>query len=264
MNHVFGPIKSYISVVNMHTIIVVALSCAATALCIHFDVRIDLPTGIIGLAIVFPIVFSINAAYRRREDALKYFASLKAHAASLYYAHRDWIPENDQQHPRRMKDIFDNLLHSVHYYFTGSENDNEKLQKVYGQFSHLSQSMEVLRTAGVSGSEISRGNQYLRAIMIEFERMRNIHLYRTPKTLRAYSQVFLNIFPILYAPYFAYVSDESMWVSGYIVAVFYSLVLVSLDNIQEDLENPYDGFGADDLHLDVAENYDKILTNTVQ
>ena len=37
--------------------------------------RWALPTGLIGIAIVFPIVFSINAAYHRREEALGYFAA---------------------------------------------------------------------------------------------------------------------------------------------------------------------------------------------
>lgn len=37
--------------------------------------------------------------------------------------------------------------------------------------------------------------------------------------------------------------------------ILYCLVLVGLDNIQDQLENPYDGFGPDDLHLDVADEY---------
>ena len=40
-----------------------------------------------------------------------------------------------------------------------------------------------------------------------------------------------------------------------------SLILVSLDNIQEDLEDPFDQIGADDLNLDVAHHYDRILAD---
>ena len=47
--------------------------------------------------------------------------------------------------------------------------------------------------------------------------------------------------------------------SGYAVAVIYSLVLVTLDNIQEDLEDPYDGVGEDDVQLDVSEEYQALL-----
>jgi len=37
--------------------------------------------------------------------------------------------------------------------------------------------------------------------------------------------------------------------------------LVSLDNIQEDLESPYDQIGADDLNLNVADQYNRILND---
>ena len=109
MDHLTNPIKSFLRIVDLHTFIVVALACIATFLCLEYEVYIDLPTALIGIAIVFPIVFSINAAYRRREDALKYFSSLKGHAIALYYAHRDWIPDENSEHASRMKAIFDDL-----------------------------------------------------------------------------------------------------------------------------------------------------------
>ena len=95
--------------------------------------------------------------------------------------------------------------------------------------------------------------------MFEFERMRNVHLYRTPTALRAYSSIFLNAFPVLFAPYFAKVSNDYYYAAGYLVAAFYCLVLVGLNNIQEDLEHPYDQVGADDLNLDVADRYSRVL-----
>ena len=33
------------------------------------------------------------------------------------------------------------------------------------------------------------------------------------------------------------------------LAIIYSLVLTILDNIQEDLEDPFDGVGSDDIRL---------------
>jgi predicted membrane chloride channel (bestrophin family) len=255
-------IVNFFRLVNVHTAIVIALSCTATYLCLQYKVIVDLPTGLIGIAIVFPIVFSINAAYRRREEALRYFASLKAHAIALFYAHRDWVPEETADHSNRMKDLIDQLLQSIHKYFAGKEDNEADFAAVYRHFSVISSSMEKLRDANVSNSEISRCNQYLRAMMIDFERMRNIHIYRTPMSLRAYSQIFLNALPVLFAPYFATISQKFSFSSGFLVAVLYSLVLVSLDNIQGDLEHPYDEVGVDDLNLNVAERYERILTSS--
>ena len=74
-------------------------------------------------------------------------------------------------------------------------------------------------------------------------------------TLRAYSRIFLNIFPILYATYFTNLCKESYAVVDCGVAILYSVVLVSLDNIQENLESPYDSVGADNGNLDLIDEY---------
>ena len=153
-------------------------------------------------------------------------------------------------------------MESIRKSFISDAEKEADFQQIYKVFSQMSDSMEKLRAAQVSGSEISRANQYLRSIIIEYERMRNIFVYRTPTALRAYSQVFLNAFPILFAPYFADLSDKHFFSLGFLVAAFYSLVLVSLDNIQEELENPFDEVGVDDVDLNVAEQYQKVLITT--
>jgi hypothetical protein len=45
----------------------------------------------------------------------------------------------------------------------------------------------------------------------------------------------------------------------YGVAIVYSVVLVSLDNIQENLENPYDRMGRDDIDLEINAELDDML-----
>ncbi len=255
-------IKNFLSLLNWQTAIVILLSVVATYFCIMFNIVVELPTGLIGIAIVFPIVFSINAAYRRREEALRAFASLKAHCVALFYAHRDWVPGASSKHQKRFQGLMMNLLDSIRKCFIADSEKEDDFQQIYQVFSQMSNSMEKLRAAQVSGSEISRANQYLRSIIIEYEKMRNIFVYRTPTALRAYSQVFLNAFPILFAPYFADLSDKHFFSLGFLVAAFYSLVLVSLDNIQERLENPYDEVGVDDVNLNITEQYQKILTSS--
>lgn len=257
-------IKHFVGIIDAHTVVVTALALLSTWLCLHFNLAADIPTGLIGIAIIFPIVFSINAAYRRREEALKAFASLKAHAIAIFYAHRDWVPEGKgvDHAPRARQAILD-LLTGIREYFSWGwpDNSDPNLADVYGRFSTFSKSIETARADGLTSGEASRSNQYMRAMMIEFERMRNILAYRTPVALRAYSKVFLNIFPILFGPYFAYIAESKSEypAMGYAVAVLYSLVLVSLDNIQERLEIPFDSVGKDDLRLDVGPLYSPVL-----
>ncbi len=257
-------IKHFLGIVDAHTVTVTVLALLSTWLCRHFGLAADIPTGLIGIAIIFPIVFSINAAYRRREEALKSFASLKAHAIAIFYGHRDWVPDGrgaEDHAPRARRAILELLAGIKEYFNTGWRANDPDLADVYGRFSAFSRSIEEARAAGLSSGEASRSNQYMRAMMIDFEKMRNILAYRTPVALRAYSKVFLNIFPILFAPYFAYIAESKSDypLVGYAVAVLYSMVLVSLDNIQENLEIPFDSVGHDDLRLDVGALYAPVL-----
>ena len=62
-------------------------------------------------------------------------------------------------------------------------------------------------------------------LMSSYETLNSLSEYRTPRGLKAYSNVFLAIFPILFSPYFASLSSEFYSV-GLVVAFIYSLVLV--------------------------------------
>lgn len=256
-------LRNFIRIVDAQTIVITVLAVVATWLCDRFDLEADMPTGIIGIAIIFPIVFSINAAYRRREEALRFLSSLKSHAASIYYAHRDWVPAAAEGREQlAMKALPRRLLERIRDHLSSSRRgDTAGLQAVYDVFSEYSAEHERVRALGVPTGEVCRCNQYLRSMMIDFENMNNIHQYRTPVALRAYSSLFLNAFPIIYAPYFAHLCVDTTPLVGYAVAVLYAVVLVSLDNIQEALEDPFDSFGddADDIDLDIADSYTGML-----
>ena len=252
---------TFLKIIDGHTVIITVLALLFTFLCRQFEFVFEIPTTLIGIAVIFPLVFSISSAYRRREEALRYFASLKGHAAALYIAHRDWLPK-EQDEGARGNELVHDLLTAVSDYLHADEsnqgNDPHQIYRVVDAFSN---SHEQLRQQGVTNSEISRANQYLRSIIIDFERMKNIARYRTPVAMRAYSSFFLSIFPIFFSPYFASVAyPDYPWV-GYFIAILYSVVLVSLDNIQERLENPYDGVGADDLRLDIADAFTALIGN---
>jgi predicted membrane chloride channel (bestrophin family) len=251
---------NFFKIIDRQTIAITILALISTWLCRQFDYLFEIPSGLIGIAVIFPLVFSISSAYRRREEALRYFATIKGHAAAIYLAHRDWLP-NDQDMGDQAATLVQELLTAVSNNLHASETEKEQtLHKVYRTYDAISHSHEQLRQMGVTSGEVSRSNQALRSIMIEFERMRNIANYRTPVALRAYSSFFLSLFPIVFAPYFASIAYPDYLVPGYLVAILYSLILVSLDNIQESLENPYDGVGPDDLRLDIADAFAGLLT----
>ncbi|MCP4359554.1 MAG: hypothetical protein GY796_16210 [Chloroflexi bacterium] len=254
-----NTLQNFLQIVDRHTVLVTALALFFTFVCRQIGFVFDMPTNLLGIAVVFPLVFSIVSAYRRREDALKYFASLKAHAIALYFAHRDWPGAEESLEDEGGKLLYELFTAVAAYFQADQQRQEQELNRVYQVFDAFSKSHEQMRQHGVTSGEVSRANQYFRAIMIEFERMKNISRYRTPVALRAYSRLFLTIFPILFAPYFANVAYPNFPFAGYMVAIFYSLILVSLDNVQDHLENPFDGIGPDDLRLEIADKYLSLL-----
>lgn len=251
--------RSFTLIINYKTFIITALSVISAYLCYTYGYIAKFPSELVGVAIVFPVVFSIGSAYNRRETALQRWADFRGHAIAIYFATRDWPTNKDNDLPSRTRELIHEMVQ-----FTSAilkvdrEEWAEKEHQFYQMFSKLSQMTMELRTYGVQSGEISRVSQYVSKMVIAFDNMKIIFQYRTPITLRAYSKVFIYIFPIIYGPYFASTFHDYSADLEYVMPVLYSFILVSLDNIQDHLENPFDQVGEDDIQID-SEEMDRLM-----
>ncbi len=253
-------LKSFALIINYKTFLITALSVASSYLCFHFELTAKFPDMLVGVAIVFPVVFSIGSAFTRRETALQRFSDFKGHAIAIFYATREWTTTKENDLPNRSREIIREMMALMKDIFKSERSKdwikNEK--KMYAKFSQLSQLTMEMRTFGVQSGEISRVSQYVSKMIIAFDNMKIIHHYRTPVTLRAYSKVFIYIFPIIYGPYFASTFHDYSSHLEYVMPILYSFILVSLDNIQDHLENPFDEVGEDDVVIDAEETVELI------
>ena len=245
-------LKSFLLIINYKTLIITTLSVISTYVCYRLGFTAKFPDMLVGVAIVFPVVFSIGSAYNRRESALQRFSDFKGHAIAIYYAARDWTTDKDHDLPQQVRKLITDMMAIMREMFTSS--NRAELQKnerrIYEHFSRLSGITNVMRSHGVQTSETSRVNQYVSKMIIAFDNLQVVHTYRTPVTLRAYSKVFIYIFPIIYGPYFASTFNDFSANLEYVMPVLYSFILVSLDNIQDHLEHPFDEVGEDDIRID--------------
>lgn len=248
-------LRSFFLIINYKTVVITALSVISSYICFHYGFIAKFPDMLVGIAIVFPVVFSIGSAYTRRETALQRFSDFKGHAIAIYYATRDW--PNDQQHdlPAQTRQLIKELMVMMRGIFTSAQRKDWEVneRKVYEYFSKLSHITMSMRKYGVQSGEISRVSQYVSKMIIAFDNLKITHAYRTPVTLRAYSKVFIYIFPVLYGPYFASTFAEYSGHLEYAMPILYSFILVSLDNIQDHLEHPFDEVGEDDIRIDEHE-----------
>lgn len=246
--------NSFTLIINRRTLAITLLSVLSTYFCIQFGIVAKFPDIMVSVAIVFPIVFSIGAAYSRRETALQRLADINGHAAALYYAARDWPTDPNNDLAEQIRQLYHEMMLLMKHMFRTTNDPNwpANEKKMYELFSRLSLLTMELKKYGVGG-ELSRLSQYVSKIIIAFDNLKVICRYRTPITLRTYSKVYIYAFAVIYGPYFASSAKDFSGALEYVMPVLYSFILVSLDNIQDHLENPFDGVGEDDIHLDVED-----------
>lgn len=250
--------QSLARVINLKSLVISALAVLSTWLCLQLEITANFPETLIATAIVFPLVFSISTAYGRREKALEEYGSIKAHGRALYFAARDWLADCDERRLTELRAALGELLTACRDMFTHPLNDMPHYeQRIHRAFSSLSLLVRKLRDDGLPATECSRCNQYVSKIITSFENIKHIYQYRTPRSLRAFSDFFILLLPILYGPYFAAQAVEFSKELFYVMPVLFALILVGLANIQDHLENPFDQIGEDD----VAINPDKFVAS---
>ncbi|AIY11972.1 hypothetical protein [Cellulophaga baltica] len=257
-------IKRFLLIVNLQTVIISGLAVISTAICIHYKYEAEFPLTLVATSIIFPIVFSIGGAYKRREAALKEYAAIKGYLRAIYFVFRDWIDQPKPENVTKMSSLIYDFFNNFRIMFTDSKSnliENEK--KVYDNFSDFSLYIKhELREEGLSAGECSRTNQYLQKMMVSFESIKHIYQYRTPRTLRAFSSLFIKILPIIYGPYFAFKAEEMSWGLEFVIPILLTMILVSLENIQEHLENPFDQIGEDDIKFNVEKFIERLNHTT--
>lgn len=248
-------IKSFRLIINYKTFLVTGLSVLSSYLCFRWGLLANFPDMLVGVAIVFPVVFSISSAYMRRETALQRYSDFKGHAVAIYFASRDWPSDKENNLPDQTRTVMNELYKTLKAMFKIKNHLQLDMyeRKIYDLFSKLSHITMEFRNYGVQSGEISRVSQYVSKMIIAFDNMRLTHRYRTPITLRAYSKVFIYTFPIIYGPYFANTFHAFSAQLEYVMPILYSFILVSLDNIQDQLEDPFDEVGEDDIVIEVEQ-----------
>ncbi len=243
-------LSSILTVINAKSLLIAALGVASTWLCLITGIKADFPLTLIATAIVFPLVFSISTAYARREKALEEYGAIKANGRSLYLASRDWLPTHDEGRDTRLKGSLHELLSACR---DMCKSPIDKMpgfeRRIYGAVGGLSQFASDMRHAKLASTECSRLNQYVSRIATAVENIRHIYEYRTPRTLRAFSNFFIPLLTVLYGPYFALQAEQFDAKLFFVMPILFALILVGLSNIQDHLENPFDQIGEDDVAI---------------
>eukprot|EP00045_Choanoeca_perplexa_P016679 m.227810 g.227810 ORF g.227810 m.227810 type:complete len:926 (-) comp17328_c0_seq2:1353-4130(-) len=239
--------------------IALVLTVLFVFICERYDLVWNIEVNIVIGPLIFPLAFSINASYQRRERVLEEFAALKSSMAELYWAHRDWTIGsnlNCTSHAESVRKNIINTMDCLLKYLTHESRYNRevKLGRMYRLMSRLSKANTMLIRSDIPGAgplaatAVKQHNE----IVLRFERLRSIREYMTPRSVRNFFKVFVFLIPMILAPYFVAVSrnadSNTLW-GAYFSAVVVTLLFGALQSVQDGLDDPFDGIGEDDVSL---------------
>ena len=234
----------YLAIINLRTFLVLCVYLLTTFLAITLDIRFDYDITLISIAIIFPLVFTIRAAFRRREKSLEYLSRMKSGLMTIYY----FFENSDKLVDERKKEIRDILVHvplSVNKYLMYSGDEEIVRAAVQKVFEFMQKQKEY-----ISNSLAYKVFRFMKDVHQGIEAVMAVNRHRTPISLRAYCLVFIYIFPLIYVPSFLeMVGGNTPVYLLYLVIALKGFILVSLFNVQEHMEDPFDQSGLDDIRL---------------
>lgn len=222
------------------------ISIVVTYLSIHFNLGYNVDLTLLSIAIVFPLVFNIRGAFRRREKALQHLSQFRAALKTTYFYLQMSVslPDEDK---KKLEDILEKISDETVIHL---RNGTDEAEAVDAAMEELQRFVIHLKD-DIPGRIRDRIFRYMNDLQEGFENVHAINIHRTPKALKAYCLIFIYIFPFIYAPTIVYNigATENAWVVYFIVVVT-EYILISLYNIQDQIEYPFDDIGVDDIKLE--------------
>jgi hypothetical protein len=230
---------------NLRTFLAVSISQIAAFVAIHYEIKFNLNLMLFGLAVVFPLHFSIQAAFKRREKALEYLSGFKAGLMALYYYFqiaKDLPLERKTQGVNLLKFTADQLVHQLEKQEWSYELFQRKMNEI---FSFIETNREQLVKR-----HINKMIRHLSGVQESSVYLLSLSTHRTMVGMRFYSVFFIFIFPLVYVPILLHRLDEIVpyWTIQ-LFAGFTTLILVTLTNFQKMIEYPFDPGGMDNIRL---------------
>ncbi len=236
----------YLSIINHRTLITLLLSLLVPFCAYNFEIIYNIDLTLISIAIIFPLVFAIRGAFKRREKALE-FLSLHRGAIktiSYFFMNSTKLPlEAKNEINEILNDLSNSFLNHLSQSNHNTDEIDNKTQLIY-QFIEK-------HNEELSGGVKQKIFRFIRDVHVSQENLIAIHTHRTPISLKAYCLIFIYMFPVIYTPTIINkIGLENPVGLTYFVIILSEFILISLYNIQDQMEYPFDKDGLDDIKLD--------------
>ena len=230
---------------NVRTFFAIAISQLATFLAIQFKLELSHNILLFSLAIVFPLHFSLQAAFKRREKALEYFSLFKAGAMAVHYSFQVSEELADDK-KLEVKTLVKNMVSTLAEQLEGFKPGFATMQL---RINEVMTFAEKNREA-ISKRNVLRVIRYMKDVTDSATYLTSLVSHRTMHGIRFYATLFILLFPFIQAPIVMHTLGSRVpeW-TLYLIAAMGSVVVITLDNFQKLIEYPFDPRGLDNIKV---------------
>src|SRR6185436_20892163 len=141
---------------------------------------------VISIALIFPLVFTIRAAFRRREKALEHLSSFKASLMIVHYCFQRSKKLDDAKRAS-IKSTLVQISECLIANLSKQSTDQATLR------GHLDTTFQFIQEhkEEISTSEAMKIFRFMKDVHTTVENLLAIDSHRTPISLRAYCRVFI-------------------------------------------------------------------------
>ena len=238
-------LNRYLIIINIKTVIAVLISILVLFLATKFKIDYEIDLTLISIAIIFPLVFCIRSAFKRREKALEHLSQFRSNLRTIgHYLKMSKLSEDG------LKELSE-LTNKVESDFLNELSKSDiNLKKIDSNTEEIFNFFKT-NEEEISGGLRQKAIRFLRDVSDSQDNLIAIHLHRTPISLKAYCLIFIYLFPVVYTPTIMAKmgsAEDANYLTCFVVLLS-EFILISLYNIQDQMEYPFDDDGLDDIKL---------------
>jgi len=235
----------YLVILNFRTFVALIISLIVPFVAYKFNVNYDIDLTLISIAIIFPLVFTIRGAFRRREKALEHLSLFRASLKTVVNLILSSKLEDTDM--KKGLELVNNSNQDLFKFLRSSGETTEHDNNLNELFDFLNSKKSI-----IGGGTLQKIIRFLKDTTDSADNLVAIDRHRTPISLKAYCLIFVYIFPMIYTPTIIYKIgiENPAWIT-YFIVILSEFILISLYNIQDQMEYPFDDEGLDDIDLDI-------------
>ena len=123
----------YLIIINFRTLITLLLSVTVPFIAYEFEVVYNIDLTLMSIAIIFPLVFTIRGAFRRREKALEHLSRFRASLRTVesFFLASKMSDELKSESERKIQELNDALFNHLNTKSEDTQGFDNKLNAIF-------------------------------------------------------------------------------------------------------------------------------------